>query len=303
MALALLIATPAQAEPSCEIRVRPDARAWRAAVKDVDEVVRRAQGADCQEILVEPDEHGATVRLTTHDQRTAIRRVARPTELFALVEALLVRVDEAPVREAAVVPARAEPPAIEEPGLAPAPQVAPAERDVAAPKTNEPTGELIALTAGAATGEGGVGTIGMAQVGFLRENWELALAASIAPEHDTDRSHVRASAYGGGALVARRFAVGPAVFFVGGDIGLYSASLEEGRRAVAGSAPVEDTILEPRTGLTLGCIAPMTARFRFRGQIDGQVGIFEHTRSAPELPSFSHVTLALTVGAETTFLP
>src|SRR5581483_11465418 len=90
---ALFASTSARAEPPCDVRVRSDAREWRAAARHVEEIVRNAPAGDCREIVVEPNDGGATVTLTTRDERVAIRRIARPAELLSLVEALLVTID------------------------------------------------------------------------------------------------------------------------------------------------------------------------------------------------------------------
>ncbi|MDB4993222.1 MAG: hypothetical protein JWM74_654, partial [Myxococcaceae bacterium] len=90
----LALAGTARAD-RCSVRVVGPATAargdaWRNAATSVERKIEASGRNDCDAILVTPDADGADVAFTTHDGRTALRRIKSPDELLPLADALLV---------------------------------------------------------------------------------------------------------------------------------------------------------------------------------------------------------------------
>lgn len=305
-----LFASTASADPRCTVAFRSandDGASWRDAVSNVEREIAKRPDAetDCRQVLVVVDERGAVVTFVTRDERSALRRISRPSDLRPLIEALLVTIPEAsgpPTAAAADEPASAVPIDLAPLDTPMAP--APAERPRA--KLEDRAGPIVAIGAGLTVGAGEPGTIGQVEVGYLTRGWELGLVGRLEPEHEGPgtSAHANLSAAGASLLAAHRAALGPVTLLFGGALGVFSVS-SKGRRE---SAPFEeqrhkDDLADVRAGAMLGCLAAPIGPVRFRGQVDAQLGLFEQTPKYADLPPNPRFTLALTLGAETNLLP
>ncbi len=270
--------------------------------------LRDAAENDCRDVVVDVDEHGADVTFTTRDERTATRRISRPSDLGPLIEALLVTVPEAPSRPtvaAAAADETASEPAGDWSALdTPPTEATPAER----PATNRADrgGLVVALGAGMTVGAGDAGALGQLELGYVTRGWELGVVGRLEPAHEAPKTtaHASLTAIGASVLAAHRAALGSSTLIFGGTLGVFDISEEARRDATpTGDQRHEDDLADVRVGAMLGWLAPRIGPIRLRGQVDAQLGLLEETPKYADLPSNPRFTLAFTLGAETNLLP
>ena len=312
--------TPAAAASPCELRFEggsvPDA--WSEVSRDVTALVGQltASNTDCRLISVAPDRAGATVVFETADGRAARRHIAAPAELKPMVEALLVFGKDPSPPPAVVSTALADPSApLGASGITTVDPLALGAR-VAEPakdaKQTVPRKDSPRLLLGAGVGvEGGwprdtLGAVGEVFAGMSLARWELAAFGrwEVDAESDGSSGRLEVSAIGGGAMFGRRERVGPLVLIGGARAGLFDAEQEVRRgHDWAQKARFRDEFLDPRFGLYAGCIVSESSLVRFRFQVDADAGLVAHRSELPELPAFPRWHLAVSIGAETGFIP
>jgi len=104
------LAQPAASdEPPCVVQLMPPdvAGEWRRASSELSHRIRRwpAADRDCRELLVEVQDDGALITITTKDGRRARRLVATPSALVPAASALAVSVETHPPNASVEAPA------------------------------------------------------------------------------------------------------------------------------------------------------------------------------------------------------
>jgi len=278
------------AAPACSVHFEATGAPtpeWTDALRDLEGFVRDAPG-DCASIDVIAAADGAEVDLRTRDGRQAHRRILRPDELNPLVRALLVAgPPDSPSTEQDDVTPTPAPPASW--------VTTPSERTVASPKDGP------ALTASAGAGlalPSAVEAAPLVQLGggVVTKAWELGAFGRWELEHvvrdDHDAGHTSLGSVGGGAAIGYRREVAPVTLVLGATLGAYSVEVEHARpHRGAATERTETYVLDPRGGLQLACVVPVTAAIRSRLQLGGELAVLDHS----DVPRWH---LGLTLGVE-----
>jgi hypothetical protein len=309
IATALFTSAAAHADEPCAVRVEAsdhESTGWSDALRDAERAVA-VFGGDCREIVIVRDDHGASLTFTTRDGRVAQRRISQPTELRALIEALLVTIPEEPrARSTSVTPARESFPLPTEP----APTVEPAGTpDVLAKRQLDVGHLLLGVGGGVKVWPGSpASAVGQVAVAWVHERWELGLIARWEPgdASQTATGHLHVSALGGRATLGRREPIGDLVLVFGSSAGVFVAQedyKQQGLDDEPNRLKVHDAFVDPRLGAYVGLVVPTSQRFRLRAQVDGEVALSSYTPESAYLTAFPRWNFGLTLGAEAAFLP
>ena len=323
---ALALTGTARAEHRCRVGVDGSATsahadAWRGAATSVGRKIEASGRNDCDAILVTPDAEGAVVAFTTHDGRTAVRRIKSPDELLPLADALLVAFPdgEPDARvDASFAPAPLPPPAsmmalqLENPAARePVPGQEPAA-NAAAKRDHDARARVVVGAAGGVKGGArgdGAAALGRVLVGVSNGHWEALAFGRWDVEHTMTAAartgdRVSIASMGAGVLGGRRQPIGSLVLVLGSGVGVYSVDqelhVEPG--SLSPKRVVHETFAEPRVDAYFGLIVPASSRLRFRMQLEGQLALLAHASRA-DFPAAPRWTTGITLGAEAAFLP
>jgi hypothetical protein len=292
-------------EPGCTVRLdrtqgtAEPSDAWDRAREAVEQFTHETPG-DCASIEIRTDHEGATVDLVTSDGRRARRHIDRSRDLAPLVKALLTVYPD--VAEAPAVTA-AHTDTTEAPVPAPAPREA-ADADAVEPTPPHSTTELFAsLGAGLKVPLGDVASpMGQISAGVAVASWEITGFGRWELEHHQSEhetyGRTTLGALGGGAALGRRQALGPTVLTFGATFGVYATEQEQSGRRPAGSSRADDSFVDPRAGLYVGCLIPASAHLRTRAQVGGELAMIDHDGEQGRFPDVHPWSLGLTIGVD-----
>lgn len=297
----------ARADSACPISVEPatvDAT-WNEKAQEAASTLSKPgeNQNDCRSIRIEVQPEGnALLTFTTTDGRIAVRLLHSPSDIFPIVEALLVTLPvERPLEKTTPSPA---------PSATPNPIPPPAgklEHSSNLPKvTRTPpmmlvrayTGTRVAIEAGMLAP-----IIGL-QTTVQFELWEMGLGGEINPQHlplgATVPTGYLLRTFEGNILIGRRFPWRKSAFRAGASLGIAIVH-EQTDDDPATKGHINIDAFQPRIGAYGGLLIPREGRFRFYMGLQGDValwGIRDNGTTKKDLPALSRFGLGLCLGME-----
>lgn len=312
MTMSALFSRAALADGRCTIELvdAGGGGAWAAATRALEDSSVLAKDTDCRRIVVISDTAGATVLFVSKDGRQASRRIERPDELSALVDALVVS-DPRPHAEAEEASGGAVARSFAPAAMAPAAELAPPAADV--PGVGRSSGGRDAPGAArwlAAVGSGPKGghsddisPYTQVLLGRTAAHWEIGVFGRSNFEHSVAlhgrQGHSRVGDVGGGVIAGARERIGPLTLVGGLNAGVFAAWQKIERLPEHGSRSIpRDSFAEPRVAVYFGAVMATWKTVSLRTQIDGAFAVLEHQAASADLAAFPRWTLGMTLGLE-----
>jgi hypothetical protein len=289
--LAALGLVPVRPEPACAVELVPLGAGpeWNAAVKALESILRasRPNDADCHMVVV--DARTGQVTVTTRDGRRATRVVPRPSDLEAVVGALVVTVPHPP-----------QPP--------PPPPPAPLEA-AAAPPPAAPGFLALAVMAGGDAAPPGLSPELCASISLIDDRLEAGLSAAwVLGYRGTDGRNLGRglSAIKSGVSLGARWTGSGAETAAGGRLSVtvfrwdaveQMAMDQQGMMFAASAGSKADV----RVGFFIASAWPARARFRLRAELGAEASVKRlagSTALSVHVPSLPWWGGALVLGVE-----